>query len=78
MIEQDQFKLRPKLSVIQINGLGQGGWMGCLCQVDDVRDWGVQAWVQIPMGGSAYIRLSWDQFDYIGDAKLIPEEDEET
>lgn len=78
MIEQDKFKLKPKISVVQINGLGKGGRIGCLCQVDEVKTWGVQAWVQIPMSGNAYIRLNWDQFDYIGDARLILEEDEKT
>jgi hypothetical protein len=52
--------------------------MGCLCQVDEVKPWGIQAWVQIPMSGNAYIRLNWNQFDYVGDARLIPEEDEKT
>jgi len=63
--------LKSKTSVVQINGLGQGGWMGCLCQVDEVKPWGVQAWVEIPMQGSAYIRLRWEQFDYIGEARMI-------
>lgn len=77
MSESDRIKINAKTSVVQINGLGQGGWMGCLCQVDEVREWGVQAWVQIPMQGAAYIRLNWNQFDYIGEARLILSEDEE-
>lgn len=59
-------------SVVQINENGQDGWIGCLAQVNEVKSWGVQAWVKIPMKGDAYIRLKWDEIDYIGDAILIP------
>lgn len=76
MTLDDRFKLKPKTSVIQINENGFLGWIGCICQVDEIKSWGVQAWVQIPMSGSAYIRLNWDQFEYIGDAILTLNENE--
>lgn len=76
MTLDDRFKLKPKTSVIQINENGFWGWIGCICQVDEIKSWGVQAWVQIPMSGSAYIRLNWDQFEYIGDAILTLNENE--
>lgn len=61
-------------SVVQINEKGQEGWIGCLVQVSDIKSWGIQGWVQIPMQGSAYIRLKWDVIEYIGEAILIQEE----
>jgi hypothetical protein len=67
-----------KNSVVQINEKGQDGWIGCLVQVSDVKSWGIQGWVAIPMGGAAYIRVKNEQFDYIGEAVLAPEEKEES
>lgn len=57
-------------SVVQINENGQEGWVGCLVQVSDVRNWGVQGWVQVPEEGLAYIRLKWEEIDYIGQAVM--------
>lgn len=61
-------------SVVQINETGQEGWVGCLVQVTEVKSWGIQGYVQSPMQGQAYIRLKWEQIDYIGQAvmKLNP------
>ncbi|MBC8147426.1 MAG: hypothetical protein H8E98_05520 [Bacteroidetes bacterium] len=61
-------------SVVQINETSREGWIGCLVQVSELKDWGIQGWVQIPMQGSAYIRLKWDEIDYIGEAVLYPQE----
>ena len=77
MTLDDRFILKPKTSIVQINENGCLGWIGCICQVDEIKTWGVQAWVQIPMSGSAYVRLNWDQFEYVGDSMLILNENEE-
>ena len=61
-------------SVVQINENGQEGWVGCLVQVDEVKSWGIQGWVQIPMGGRAFIRVNNGEFDVIGQATLVPQE----
>lgn len=61
-------------SVVQINENGGDGWIGCLVQVSEVKSWGVQGYVQIPKGGSAYIRLNWNQIEYIGQAILVHQE----
>lgn len=58
-------------SVVQANEKASD-WSGCLLQVDEVKTWGVQAWVNIPKSGNAYIRLKWDQIEYIGEAVMIP------
>jgi len=58
-------------SVVQINESGQEGWIGCLVQVSEVKSWGIQGWVKIPMQGEAYIRVKNGEFDYIGEAVMI-------
>ena len=58
-------------SVVQLNERAEEGWVGCFLQVSEVKNWGVQGWVKIPMQGSAYLRPTWDQIDYIGEAILI-------
>ena len=64
-------------SIIQINEHGPEGWIGCIAQVDEIKSWGVQAWVKIPLQGDAYIRIKTEQFDYIGEAVMAHNEEEE-
>jgi hypothetical protein len=64
-------------SVVQINEKGQEGWVGCLVQVSEKKTWGIQGYVKIPMQGEAYIRLNWEQIDFIGDAVMSPQKTEE-
>lgn len=45
-------------------------WCGCLLQVDEVRDWGVIAYLHIPQKGDAYIRLLYGSFEKIGTAVM--------
>lgn len=59
-------------SVVQVNENGGEGWIGCLVQVSEVKAWGIQGWVKIPMQGEAYIRLKWNQVEFIGNAVLMP------
>lgn len=59
-------------SVIQITETGQEGWVGCLLQVSEVKSWGVLGWVQIPLKGSAYLRVKFEDLEYIGDAVMCP------
>lgn len=44
---------------------------GKLALVDEVKGWGVVAFVQT-FEGRAYIRLMWNQFEYIGAAPFLP------
>ena len=64
-----------KGSVVQANE-NSGEWCGCLLIVDEVKDWGVQAGMKVPFKGVAYIRLTFDQIEYIGEAILVSGEDE--
>ena len=64
--------------VIQVNELVQNNaWTGCLLIVREVKDWGVTASLEIPQNGTAYVRLSYDQYEVIGQAVLVPVEDVE-
>lgn len=58
-------------SVIQANEQA-GEWCGCLLIVEEVKSWGVMAGMKIPFKGTAYIRLKTEQFEYIGEAVLVP------
>jgi len=58
-------------TVVQVNENGDKDWVGCLVQVSEVKGWGVQGWVQIPPSGQAFIRLKWDEIDYIGQAVMV-------
>ena len=64
-------------SIIQANEHA-GAWCGTVLIVDEVKSWGVQAFVHIPMQGDAYIRLKPDQYEVLGgQAILMPKEAEE-
>ena len=65
-----------KGSVIQANEKA-GEWCGCLLIVEEVKFWGVMAGMKIPFEGTAYIRLKNGQFDYIGEAVLVPTNEDE-
>lgn len=46
-------------------------WAGSFAVVDFVRDWGIQVYVPIPQQGSAFIRLMNGEFEKVGEAVLI-------
>lgn len=63
-------------SIIQANENAPEDWTGCVLIVDEVKDWGVQAFLRIPAQGDAYIRLKVGQYDILvtGKAALMPED----
>ena len=65
-------------SIIQANE-NAGAWCGTVLIVDEVKSWGVQAFVHVPMKGDAFIRLTPEQFEILsnGEAVLMPQEAEE-
>jgi hypothetical protein len=65
-------------SIIQANE-NAGAWCGTVLIVDEVKSWGVQAFVRVPMKGDAYIRLQPEQFEILsnGEAVLMPKEDDD-
>jgi hypothetical protein len=59
-------------SIIQANEHA-GDWCGTVLIVDEVKSWGVQAFVHVPMKGDAFIRLTPEQFEILGgEAVLMP------
>ena len=61
-----------KNDVIQVvEGVGNGSWTGCLMIVDEVKDWGVIAYLHVPMQGDAYLRLKHGEYEVIGKAVLV-------
>jgi hypothetical protein len=47
-------------------------WGGCLLIVDEVRDWGVQAFVEIPLRGRAFLRVPHEDYEVVGKAPWVP------
>ena len=67
-----------KNDVIQVNmNAANISWIGCLMIVDEVKDWGVQAYLHVPMKGDAYLRLKHGEYDVIGKAVLVHPDDHE-
>ena len=63
-------------SIIQANENARD-WCGTVLIVDEVKSWGVQAFVHVPFQCDAYIRLKSDQYDILGgQAVLMPKEAE--
>ena len=66
--------------VFQINEKhGRAGWIGAFVMATKVKGWGLQGFVSHVEShdkqARAYIRLKWDEVDYIGHAPLIPEDE---
>lgn len=67
-----------KNDVIQVvEGVGNGSWTGCLMIVDEVKDWGVLAYLHVPMQGDAYLRLKHGDYEIIGKAIMVHPDDDE-
>lgn len=46
-------------------------WSGCLFIVSEVLSWGVSAYMKVPNSGLAYVRLTHEQYEIIGEAVLV-------
>jgi hypothetical protein len=64
-----------KNKVIQI--VPDHEWGGCLAIVNKAEPWGVEAYVHVPLQGAAYIRLNRNEFEVIGDAVFVMEDEDE-
>lgn len=60
--------------VIQITE--EGPWMGCLLQVEEVKDWGVKAYMVVPSKGTMYSRVEHGKYEVIGPAAWMQVEEE--
>lgn len=66
--------------VFQINERhGRAGWIGALVMGTKIKAWGIQGFVSHVEShdkqARAYIRLKWEELDYIGRAPLIPQDE---
>lgn len=66
--------------VFQINERhGRNGWIGAFVLATEIKSWGIQGFVSHiethDKQGRAYIRLKWDEIDFIGHAALVIAED---
>lgn len=59
--------------VVQI--VPEHDWGGSLVIVTEVKSWGVQGYVQIPMKGQAYIRLNEGEYERVGEAIFVVNDD---
>ena len=66
------------MDVYQINEKhGRAGWVGAFVMAEEVKPWGIQGFVPILKDHDtqerAYIRLKFDEIDFIGKAALEPD-----
>jgi hypothetical protein len=70
-----------KGDVIQLTDITHA-WYPCLMVVGEVKSWGVQACVLVPQSNAeqsvtqAWNRLSFNQVCFIGEAQIIPGDEE--
>jgi len=69
-------------TVFQINEKhGRKGWIGAFVLATEIRKWGIIGFVhsiiEHEKAGQVWIRLKWEEVDYIGQAKLVPADMEE-
>lgn len=58
-----------KDDIVQI--VPEHNWGGCLLVVDEVKSWGIQGYVEIPLKGQAYIRIKNGEFEVVGRAVFV-------
>ena len=55
---------------------GRSGWIGAFVLATEIKSWGIQGFVANvdthDEQKQAYIRLKWDEIEYIGHAPLVP------
>lgn len=66
-----------KDDVFQINeNHGRKGWIGAFVLATEIKDWGIQGFIHHVKTheepAQVYIRLKWDEIDFIGQAVLQP------
>lgn len=60
---------------------GRAGWIGAFVMATEIKHWGIQGFVshvvEHEKQNRAYIRLKWEEIDYIGHAALVPGDESE-
>ncbi len=58
--------------VVQINPESDPKWGGCFLVVTEVKSWGIQGWLRIPMqSGSAHYRAPYEHIARVGVAEWV-------
>jgi hypothetical protein len=62
-----------KYDVVQLNEKTDPMFIGCFMTVTEVKDWGVQGYIQIPgeSAGQAYYRAKNGTFEWMGSTEFI-------
>lgn len=64
-------------SVVQVNtelDEKDNKFAGCFVVVTELKPWGIQGYAQnVGAKGQIYIRLNWEQIEYIGEAEWVIE-----
>jgi len=63
--------------VFQINeNHGRQGWIGAFVMATEIKTWGIQGFVvhikTHDKQSRAFIRLKWEELDYIGHSNFVP------
>lgn len=45
-------------------------WFPCVLVVSELKSWGIQGYVTIPLKGDAYYRVKTGEFELVGKAKI--------
>ena len=57
---------------------GRKGWIGAFVMATEIKPWGIQGFVSHiethDDQRQSYIRLKWEEIEFIGHAPLVPEE----
>lgn len=67
--------------VFQIIGAAPGreGWHGAFVMATEMKSWGIQGFVHMidkhNESGRAYVRLKWEEIEWIGSAPLVPSDE---
>ena len=76
--------MRERGDVFQITEKhGRKGWIGCFVIAEKVATWGIQGLVSCPgetheQQNQYWIRLKWDEIEFVGKAPLITEDSTHT
>ena len=58
---------------------GRNGWIGAFVMATEIRTWGIIGFIHCletsDKHSQAYIRLAWDDIEFVGHAPLILEEE---
>jgi hypothetical protein len=74
MSKRRNYEVGDVVQIIETHG--RNGWIGAFVMVTEVKSFGIQGFVTTIKSHEeqtqAYIRLPWNQFEYVGKATLTP------